>query len=173
LLGCAPNSAQASRRQRFIPFRLLRASHHETRRAQSSTARQKGLALLLPDLEAHAMKPDRRRNRFRGELHSVRSLRRSNTLTATVAQTAASVFTEAAPWRTGGQSSLAQARSNGEPRRTLVHVDIPRCAPGRSSGAIAHLAPFQRSAQRCGAAGEALYEGDTQHKPRARGACQW
>ena len=34
---------------------------------------------------------------------------------------------------------LAQARSNSEPRRTIVHVDIPRYAAGRASRIILTL----------------------------------
>jgi hypothetical protein len=76
---------------------------------------------MLPDLEADAMQPDRLRSHARWEVHCVRRLRRGNTLTTSIAQTASGIFTQAAPQRTVRQSSLAQARPDGERRRTMVH----------------------------------------------------
>jgi hypothetical protein len=84
---------------------------------------------MLPDLEAYAMKPDRLWNDTRCEVHGIRCLRRGNTLTTSIALTAAGIFTQAAPQRTVRQSSLAQALSDGKCCRAIVHVGAPRATP--------------------------------------------
>ena len=67
------------------------------------------------------MQPDRLRSHARWEVDGVRRLRRGNTLTTSIAHTASGIFTQAASQRTVRQSSLAQARPDGERHRTRVH----------------------------------------------------
>jgi hypothetical protein len=102
---------------------------------------------MLPDFEAYAMKPDRLRNHTRCEVHGIRRLRRGNTLTTSIALTAAGIFTQAAPQRTVRQSSLAQALSDGKCRRAVVHVSAPRATPqsGRQAARSPCAFPTKRA----------------------------
>jgi len=74
------------------------------------------------------MKPARGRGRIPCEFYGVGALRVGNTLTIRIARPPARVFTEAERRRTERVSSLGKSNLGGEPRRTIVHVDIPRDA---------------------------------------------
>jgi hypothetical protein len=94
---------------------------------------------MLPDLEADAMQPDRLRSHARWEVHGVRRLRRGNTLTTSIAQTASRIFTQSASQGTVRQSSLAQARPDGERHRTMVHEVLLAAPPAAHQAAAVSL----------------------------------